>query len=112
MSLQGEGPASEATLAMLHALWMKGLDAPTTSYNTPGVSVSFPGTVRGIDEGTAANVLDGLPRAEDWRHLNRLSSVELIKQASVHEVRYTLFQFLACIFVCPMIIVHTHFLSF
>lgn len=75
---------------MLHALQLKGLDVPTASYNTPGVSVSFPSTVRGIDGGTATNVLDSLSRAEDWRYLNRLTSVELVRQASVHEMKVCL----------------------
>lgn len=82
-----EGPASEATLAMLHALRMKGLDVPTASYSTSGVSVSFPSTVWAINGGTASNVLDSLPHAKDWRHLNRMTSVELIRQASVHEIK-------------------------
>lgn len=37
----GEGLASEATLAMFHALRMNGLDMPTASYEIRDVSVSF-----------------------------------------------------------------------
>lgn len=77
---------------------MTGLDVPTASYEMPGVSISFPGTVREIDGGTATNVLDSLPRAEDWRSLNRLSSVELIKHAAAHKVKvYPSYYFLCAL---------------
>lgn len=79
--------ASNATLAVLHSLRQKDLDVPSASYSAPSVNVYFPGVVEGIDGAFATKVLDSIPRAEDWRFLNQLSSEDLARKASALELQ-------------------------
>lgn len=88
-----EGSSSNATLAMLHSLCVKGLEVPSTSYSTREVGVNFPGIVAGIDGVLAAKILDSIPRAEDWRLLNQLTLEELAKRASTYELQVQIHTF-------------------
>lgn len=82
-----EGVASNSTLAMLHSLHVKGLDAPSASYLVKEVGVNFPNVVAGIDRALAAKVIDSIPHVEDWRLLNQLSSKDLAKRAATFELQ-------------------------
>lgn len=85
-----ESSPSNVTLAMLQSFHLKGLEAPSAFYSVKGVSVGFPGMVGGIPGVLALNIVDSLPRDEDWRSLNQFSSTDLIKKLASHELQVSI----------------------